>query len=101
MINRFEITLSGGNVPTREVYASRKRIVAVELQCDCRPARFAVLATPLPTFDPESDFLFALVRDGESTRVEKLLGSLPEDVSLAADPCAFGAQLIAQSGMRF
>lgn len=112
MLNRCNVTLSDRTGLTREVFASRPGIVHVELQCDTRgldvhsdiaPAnRFAVLATPQPSFDPENDYLLAVVRaGGEVQKVERLYGTLPAEIDGDFDPSAFGARCVAHPSMGF
>lgn len=76
MLNRFGITLADLSGAEKEVFASRKSAVGVKLQQKI-PERLSVLATPLPSFDPDRDFIVALVRENGSTRFETIHGTTP------------------------
>lgn len=76
MLNRFTITLADVSGAEKEVFASRKSVVSVKLQQKI-PERLAILATPLPSFDPAEDFIIAVVRDNGTTRFETIHGITP------------------------
>ncbi|MDZ4836988.1 MAG: hypothetical protein SGJ27_24665 [Candidatus Melainabacteria bacterium] len=76
MLNRIGITLADNTGTEKEVFASRKSAVVVKLQQKI-PERLSVLATPMPSFDPDSDFIIALVRENEMTRLETIHGTAP------------------------
>jgi hypothetical protein len=107
MIRRFDITLANSRGVTREAFASRKDIVVVELLARC-PERLAVLATPQPSFDDDSDYLVTVVCQNGQSRIETLAGKTP-DWALAfsasapgtVDPVAAGAIKIASQTTGF
>jgi hypothetical protein len=95
MILRFEITLAAKGAKT-SVFTSRRAAVSVKLQAKT-PERIAVIATPLPGFDPCKDFLVTetVGADGQTTR--KLLhGNLSDNVLNGGQLSSTG-ELIANS----
>lgn len=102
MLERRDITVDNRRGLTRKVYSSRPKIVAVELLANS-DQRHAVLATPMPSFSKETDYLVAIVKDGERVKVDTLYGDTPAWAkNLVGDEPAteVGAQLIAWPGMR-
>lgn len=102
MLERRDITVDNRRGITRKVYSSRPRIVAVELLANS-DQRHAVLATPMPSFSQHSDYLVAIVKDGDKVKVDTLAGTTPDWAkNLVGDEpaTAVGAQLIAWPGMR-
>lgn len=102
MLERRDITVDNRRGITRKVYASRAKIVAVELLADS-DQRHAVLATPMPSFSPLSDYIVAIVKDGDKLKVDTLAGTTPDWAKKLAgeEPATTtGALLIAWPGMK-
>lgn len=98
MLNRIGITLADNSGVEKEVYASRKSAVYVELQAKC-PDRLAVLATPMPSFDRDHDFVVALVHENGKTHIETLHGITPAWARDAVIPT--GAAVLVANASRF
>lgn len=100
MLNRFTITLADTSGAEKEVFASRKSAVSVKLQQKI-PERIAVLATPLPSFDPADDFIIALVRENGTTRFETIHGTAPAWAIDGADSVPPGAAVLLATKSNF
>ena len=100
MLNRFGITLADNSGAEKEVFASRKSACSVKLAQKI-PERVAVLATPLPSFDPDRDFIVALVRENGSTRFETIHGATPEWACEGAVAVPTGAAVLLATKSNF
>lgn len=101
MLERRDITVDNRRGTTRKVYASKPKIVGVELLANSQQ-RHAVLATPMPSFSAQSDYLVAIIKDGDTVKVDTLYGTTPDWAkNLTGDEPATGAgaHLIAWPGM--
>ena len=79
MLQRFDITVAAQGAKT-SVFASRRGIVTVKLLMKT-PERVAVLATPLPGFDPAKDYLVTQTVDSAGdTTTTVLHGKLDQKV---------------------
>jgi len=72
MLNRFGIILAKDG-KEKTVYASRRGAVSVKLLSKW-DGFLQVLATPMPSFDPDKDFLVAVTSDDD---VETIHGTPP------------------------
>lgn len=87
MLNRFGIVLAHDG-EEKTVYASRRGAVSVKLLSKW-DGFLKVLATPMPNFDPDKDFLVAVKSDDS---IETIAGTPP--AWLIANPHS-GAVLVA------
>jgi hypothetical protein len=76
MLQRFGITLATDG-SERTVFASRRGAVSVKLLTKI-PERLIVLATPMPSFDPDSDFIVAVVNEDGEQRIDTIHGKCPD-----------------------
>lgn len=76
MLQRFGINLAAQGAE-KIVFASRRGAVSVKLLTKI-PERLTVLATPMPSFDVDSDFIVAVVNDGGEQRIETIHGTCPD-----------------------
>ncbi len=100
MLNRFGITLADNSGAEKEVFTSRQSAVSVKLASKC-PERLAVLATPLPSFDPTRDFIVALVRDNGRVHFETIHGLTPDWAREGASTVPAGAAVLLASKSNF
>jgi hypothetical protein len=100
MLNRISITLADSSGAEKEVFASRKSAVSVKLAQNI-PERLAVLATPLPSFDPNSDFIIALVRDNGRVHFETVHGITPDWAHEGASTVPTGGAVLLASKSNF